>query len=389
MAYFAADSAPTLLACVAIGAVLTMVVQSSSAMLGITIALASSGSVTFQTAVALVLGENIGTTITAILATLGANSSAKRAARAHASFNVVGVLLLLPFFWKYLAFVEYLIGGVADELTANGERPYIAAHIAAAHTLFNVMATLIALPFLKHLERFVVWLTPAPATKETPHLRYLPSKLDLEAPALTLTMAEKEVLNLAEITGRAVEATRKLLLAEKFDPALFEKIVSYEKITDSIQSEITIFLCRAQQARLSSEQSAASHAYIHASDEFESIADYCASLARARARLHEAGQSLTGPALETLSSYTTAVTQNFADMVAALLRGERLDRSHFEKTTLALAEEGNHIRNLHRQRLESGSCAPLAGMAFTDMIVGLRKLKSHTLEVVRALSTVS
>lgn len=270
LSYFHADSIPTLLMCIGVGTLLTMVVQSSSAMLGITIALAASGSVTFSTAVALVLGENIGTTITAILATLGANTNAKRAARAHAIFNVVGALLLVPFFWHYVQFIEKIVGGVADELDANGERPNIAAHIAAAHTLFNVIATVVCLPVISKLEKLVIWLTPAPATKEIPHLRYLPSSLDLEAPALALAMAEKELVNLADITGRAVISTKQLLLEEKF--------------TDSIQSEITVFLCRVQQARLSPDQAKSSHAYIYASDEFESIADYCASLARARSR---------------------------------------------------------------------------------------------------------
>ena len=152
LTYFSSDTALSLAGTILMGCVLTMIVQSSSAMLGITIALAITGTISFQTAAALVLGENIGTTITALIACIGTNTDAKRTALAHACFNLSGVCLIALMFLPYISLVDWIIPGVPDFIDGDGSKPYIAAHIAASHTIFNVTATIVFLPFLKYLE---------------------------------------------------------------------------------------------------------------------------------------------------------------------------------------------------------------------------------------------
>src|SRR5690606_6686574 len=120
-----------------------------------TMALATTGIIEFHTAAALVLGENVGTTITALLASVGGNINAKRAARAHALFNLCGVFVVFRIFPYFVEFVDYLVAGDPNLLDANGEKPNIAVHIATGHTLFNVTATVVFTPFLHHLARFV------------------------------------------------------------------------------------------------------------------------------------------------------------------------------------------------------------------------------------------
>jgi phosphate:Na+ symporter len=385
MQFFSAESFPTLLACVGVGAGLTIVIQSSSAMLGVTIALASTGSITFMTAAALVLGENIGTTITALLASVGANSSAKRAARAHAVFNTLAVAIMLPFFWRYIALVDWAVGGVPDLLGADGMKPNVAAHIAAVHTGFNLAATILFLPFVNPLARLVTWMTPAPAAREVPHLKYLPSVQDFEAPSLGLAMAEKELQNMADVTGRCVRVMTTYLLAEKPERKLGEKVMYYEKVTDSIQAEITVFLRSVQRARLTQDQSSLSYAIVRAADELESITDYCASVVRAYDRLKNADETFTEEARSDLARFADAVVAYFEDIQSALFGRRSWDLEHFERGHADLTEQANRIREAHRRRVSSNTCSPLASMSFSDIIVGLRKLKGHALNIAEAM----
>src|SRR5690606_10140854 len=148
---FDAQTLPGLLGCVAIGCLLTVIIQSSSAMLGITITLASTGIIDFNTAVALIIGENIGTTITAQLAVIGANTSAVRAARAHAIFNILGAVVFVMMFKYYVVFIDWLVANPANAVSEDGSRPYIAWHIAIAHTMFNVLNVLIWIPLITFL----------------------------------------------------------------------------------------------------------------------------------------------------------------------------------------------------------------------------------------------
>ena len=150
----------SILGCIAIGCVMTMIIQSSSAMLGITIALATTGAIPLYTAVALVMGENIGTTITAQFAAIGGTVPSRRAAMAHSVFNVLGVVIIISFFSVYVQMIEKFVPGDSGFVNAEGTYPYIAAHIAMAHTFFNVTATLVMLPFLNYLAKLVIKMVP-------------------------------------------------------------------------------------------------------------------------------------------------------------------------------------------------------------------------------------
>jgi phosphate:Na+ symporter len=387
IAHFSADGLPSLLACIGAGALLTMLLRSSAAMVALSIALVGSGAVEFQAAVALLLGAEIGTTVTAVIAARGATANARRASLAHVLFNVACVVVVLPFFYSYVNAVDALMPGDPNVYDALGHRPAAGAHIACAQTLFSVVGTFVFLPFFRALESFVVWLMPEPAEKEIPHLKYLKSAVDMEAPSLALAMAERELANMAEITGRAVDALVQYIEASAHEARLLEKILRYEEITDAIQLELTIFLCRVQQARLTDEQSQMAYALIRASDELESVADYCGSTARALARMQQGSESFTAPAQEDLLLYARSVARNYHALETGLAgNGEPLRLAAFEEERTVLGHEGDRLREQHRRRIESGSCSAIAGMVFTDAMVGLRKLKGHTYEVVRALA---
>ncbi len=388
--YFTADQLYSVLACVLVGACLTFVIQSSSAMLGITIALAASGAISFQTAVALVLGENIGTTITALLASIGTNTEAKRAARAHACFNLLGVACLIPFFWGFIHLVDFFISGDPDLLNPDGTRPNVATHIAAAHSLFNITMTLLFLPFLKPLAQLVTKITPSSKRKEKRHLKYLDPGMDTSSPALAIPSAEKELANLAITVQRALKRTKEYVLSLKPDSKIRERILKYEEISDAVQTEITVFVCKIQTARLSSEEASLTYGIIRAADELESIVDYCAALVRHRDRLEktaiETKERFNKEMISELESYFIKIIKYFEEIKLKTNNEKGIDANEIERFDNRLTEDAIRIREEHRIRVSKGLTQPVPAMLFSDMIVSLRKIKSHTTNMAEVLS---
>lgn len=387
MQYFAADDILSLWACIIVGTLLTFLIQSSSAMLGITIAMAVPGAITYQTAVALVLGQNIGTTITAMLASVGTSSAARRAARAHALFNIFGAIAFSLFFWIYIDGVDALIGGEPDAQLVDGSKPYIAAHIAAAHTIFNVATSLLFLPFLAPLARFVTWITPAPDRAETPHLQYLPS-VSWSSPSMAIIAAEQELRSLARVVWRMFQKTRDYVVAETTDDDKLEELHQDEAITDSIQAEITMYVCKIQENRLTETQSAEAYSIIRAADELESIADYCEAIGRYRNNLDRKGERLSEEAQMEFQSFFDRICSFYNDVYEDMRDDVEINLSKIRIEGKSITEKANRIRSAHRRRLETGVSTPVSGMFFTDMVVALRKIRGHTINLAEAISRV-
>ena len=276
--YFTADSYASLFGCLLIGCLLTCIIQSSSAMLGITIALAGTGAISFQTAMGLVIGQNIGTTITANLAAIGTNVNAKRTARAHAFFNIFGALIMVPIFWWYIDLVDLLIMGDPNLVIADGTKPAMATHVAMGHTIFNITITIVFMFFLHPLARFVTWITPGDKKEQKSTLKIL-GGTDI-APALALEQAQHEVSQMLDNLKDLLQDTKTYISLDNDNVSLLDKIVQSEDEFDNQQKEVTIYLCHVMEVPLSPEQSALGYSLIRTSDEIESISDYCATLAK-------------------------------------------------------------------------------------------------------------
>lgn len=386
MQYFQADHYGSVLVCISIGMLLTFVVQSSSAMLGITMSLAATGAINYQTAVALVLGENIGTTITALLASVGANTDAKRAARAHALFNVLGVVWVSAIFWKYTDLVNWVVAGDPFMKDADGGFPNAGAHIAMAHTLFNVTNTLLFLPWTKTIAKIVTVLTPAPKRRESPHLKFLPSHLNLSAPDIAIAAAEKEVLNMLEIVTQTWNRTQRYVQSEKEDLKLKEKIVKGEDICDQLQNEITEYLCQVQEASLSPEQAAIANGLIRAADELERMTDYCVLIARAKDRLTDAHEKVPTEAISDLLDYLEAINGLFETIRTTAVEKRSWNLEKIYRKREVLREAGNRYREEHRHRIEKRQIRAKASMAFSDLMESLRKFRGHAINFAEALA---
>ena len=383
---FDAQTLPSLLACVAIGCLLTVIIQSSSAMLGITITLASTGIIDFNTAVALIIGENIGTTITAQLAVIGANTSAVRAARAHAIFNILGAVVFVMMFKYYVVFIDWLVANPANAVSEDGSRPYIAWHIAIAHTMFNVLNVLIWIPLITFLVRLVEWLVPSKGEKEVHKLRYLGSRSTM-APEVALQQADLEMDNMVEIVREMFNLTHDYIKGETNDKAIFDEINHLEDITDNIEEEMINFLTKTLTDSVTPGQSARSYGLVRMADELESIADSLQSFSIYRARLYKQKESISEEAWSDLLEYYKEVDTYVGRVVRA--RRRKADASRIS----SLMEEGkrlhklaNTMRDRHLGRLKEGVCLSLPAQTYSDMFVSLRHIKNHAVNILETYS---
>lgn len=385
IAYFSGEHYGAYIASILMGCLLTMIVQSSSAMLGITMALATSGVIPYHTAVSLVLGENIGTTITAILASVGATVNAKRAARAHACFNLFGVFVMLLWLPYYFDLVNSLIPQDARFVAADGTQPYIAPHIALAHTLFNLTATLVFLPFINQLAAFVTKITPDKSEKEVPHLLVLGDPENM-LPAASMAQAESELIKMKDIIERMYKLNREFWEIENYDPKMLAKIIDYERITDNIHKEITVFLCYVMEKPMSHQQSTQVQAMIKMADELESVADYIERLATYRDRF-KGNEKLEGESRTEFFQFLDDVWAFFELVGVGLENGEALDMSQIESKSHELQLWADSMREKHLDRISKGVYPPVTALTYSDMVVALRKIRAHSYLMAGALES--
>lgn len=377
ISYFAGETYGSYIASILMGCLLTMIIQVSTAMLAITMALASAGIIPYHTAIALVLGANMGSPISAILASIRATVHAKRAALAHAVFNILSVLILLPFLGYFFSMVDSLIPMDANFTAENGTHPYMPLHLALAHTLFNVCATLVFLPFTKQFAALIAKLAPEkPHEKEVPHLLVLGDPSNM-LPAASMAQAESELKKMNDIIERMYKLNRDYWMAEKNDPKVLAKIIDYERITDNIHKEITVFLCYVMEKPMSHHQSEQVQAMIKIVDELESVADYIERLATYRERFKD-GMTLEGESRDEFFQFLDEVWVFFELVGRGLDNGETLDMTQIEAKSQELQLWADSMREKHLDRISKGTYLPVTALTYSDMVVALRKIRAHS-----------
>lgn len=383
MARFGGESLLGLVLTIFTGAILTVLVQASTVMLGITIALATVGLISFEGAAALVLGENIGTTVTAQLAAINGTSDARRTAMFHTTVNVVGVLVMLILFPIWLEVVDLVTPGEPNWTDADGRRPFITQHIAVAHTSFNITLALIALPLLRPLMVMVTWLTPL-AGRDKTHLRFLHPSM-AESPTLTLEQGRLELFQMASVTAEALHLTVELYRA---DPGaggeLRERILKKERVTDAIQHEITLFMSRAMAAVLTTAQTNELRGIIRIASEIESIADYCERLANYRRRMQRMDAGMSAEATRSLAEYLDQTAAFYDEIIDRGRRGETAWMEAIQVKARVLLETADRLRDENLARISAQRCDPNAGIFFNDMLVAMRRIRNHSVNIAEA-----
>jgi phosphate:Na+ symporter len=375
----------SILGCVAIGCLMTMVIQSSSAMLGITIALASTGAIPLYTAVALVMGENIGTTITAQFAAIGGTVPARRAAMAHSIFNVLGVVIIVSFFSFYVSMIEKFVPGASGFVDAEGNRPYIAAHIAMAHTFFNVTATLVMVPFLNHLARLVSRIVPDREETGKRGFKYIGAPGTIPV-AMGISMVYEELKRMQGRVRKTLKHSGSFLQREvKKREKFYKKVTTLEDETDVMQHEITTFVVTLMQAgNATNEQSDRAYSFVRAADELESIADYAASLCSYMKRLDKHELNFSEDAWRDLHRFHHEVFGFFSHVCKSFSEEGVSTREIYDEAN-RLNDLADKIRKAHLDRMKEGSCGALPALTFSDMAVALRRIKNHTVNLHEAL----
>ena len=274
----------TIITFLLIGTVITCIVQSSAAVMAITILLCSTGVLPIYLGIALVMGENIGTTATANLAALGANAQARRAALAHLVFNVFGVIWVLCLFYPFVNFVCSLVGYNPDgNMSAAQKATLLPIVLAMFHTCFNVCNTTVLIWFIPQIEKLVCQLIKPKADKEDEdfRLRFIQTGI-MKTPELSVFEAQKEISSFGERIQRMFGMVRELLEIKdgKAFEKLYDRIEKYEGITDSMEIEIAKYLDQVSDAHLSDDTKAKIRAMLREISEIESIGDSCFNIAR-------------------------------------------------------------------------------------------------------------
>ncbi len=400
------------------GAVLTIVLQASSATMAITMLLAASGLIGFELAVAMVLGENIGTTITANIAAAVANTSAKRAARAHTIFNIVGVIWVLIFFAPIVVLISKIMTalGFADPMTVDmaglnaaltsakaapgatpesiaiAENAFLDAKnamlygIAMLHTLFNVTNTLILIWFTPLIEKAVIWLVKEPKGEhEVFRLKYIAGG-PLSTAELSLNEAQQEIVHFAEICRNGFGYIREAI--NETDPDEFDKLndklIKYEEITDRIEFEIATYLNEVSKNELSQESLEHTKAMYKIIGEMESLGDSGEAIGRILKRKNVHGKTFDKPLLDRLNKMMDLVQKGYDVMIENLKNEELKDISNAENCEYNINECRNHLREEHIVNIENSSYNYLTGVYYMDVLSELEKIGDFLINISQA-----
>ena len=371
---------------VLIGTVLTMIVQASAATMAITLIMCANGWISFELGAALVLGENIGTTITANLAALTANTQAKRAAMAHLVFNVFGViwvLCLFPFFTGGISWFVENVMGVTETSVA------VPFKLSAFHTAFNICNVLIMIWFVKLIERTVCTIYPSKEQDEEYRLRFISGGM-LSTAELSILQAKKEIHLYAERTYRMYGMVKDLLHTTKEEDfnKLFSRIEKYESISDNMELEIANYLNQVSEGRLSSESKLEIRAMLREVTEIESIGDSCYNLARTINRRRQANVDFVDKQYERIHNMMALVDQSLQQMIVVINHAEHENRDVDVNKSFNLENEINNYRNqLKNQNIldvNNKEYDYQMGVFYMDLIAECEKLGDYVVNVVEA-----
>jgi len=383
---FSYDSYGTFILFVIVGAIVTMIVQASAATMAITLMLFGMNikGFGFEQAAALAMGQNIGTTITAFMASLTANTQARRAALAHMFFNVFGVVVVLLFFpWACDAISWF----VTNFMGTNNDL----FKLSTFHTAFNILNTLLLIGFVHQIEALVCWALPMKEEQEEEYrLKFISAGL-LSTAELSILQAKKEINSFAERCHRMFGLVGDLLGTEKDDDfnKLFSRIGKYESITDRMEVEIANYLNKVSEGRLSDESKAGIQKMLRQIDDLESIGDSCYNLARTLHRHREyTKEDFTKEQTENIHSMMSLAEMALDEMVKIVEHPDFQGRGYAKSRNIEteINNYRNHLKTKNLDDVNSGKYSYQLGVFYTDYVSECEKLGDYVMNVVQASS---
>lgn len=351
------------------GAVLTAIIQSSSASVGILQALCVTGAVSYGVAIPIIMGQNIGTCVTALLSSIGATKNAKRAAMVHLYFNIIGTVVFMVLFYTVNAVVGFSFLGTATN----------AAEIAVIHSLFNVFATMLLLPFGKGLEKLACLtirddVQPAEVEEERKELQLLDSRF-LEKPAFAMEQSVHVANKMAEESKRTLFTAMDLLWNYTEDGA--KKVGELENLVDQYEDELGTYLVKLSRQNLSVHDSHTLSIVLHCIGDFERISDHAINIMEAAQEMHDKKLIFSPKAEEELKVFSRAV-QDIVEKAYAVFRDQDEKLAQKVEPLEAVVDELNQeVKKRHIRRLREGKCTIELGFILSDITTSLERVADH------------
>lgn len=382
---FDTSSHLSILAFLAIGTIITCIVQSSAAVMAITILLCSTGVLPIYLGIALVMGENIGTTATANLAALGANTEARRAALAHLLFNVFGVIWVMCVFYPFVDIVCKLVG---YDVTAGGQTERLPIVLAMFHTCFNVTNTAILISFIPQMERVVRWLLPDKEKGEDEQFKLLYIKANLiQTPEIAVMQAQKETAHYGKRAQKMFGMIQDMLNERDSDriEEIYQHIEQEEDVSDEAEITIARFLEQVSDGHLSDESKMKVRQMLREIGEIESIGDSCYRLARTILRRHQQGREFDERQCQHLNEMTALCDNALTQMNLVLdhrLEDLDLKQSYYYENQINTMRD--KLKSDNAKAVDEHQYDYALGTAFGDLVGELEKLGDYVVNVVEA-----
>lgn len=347
------------------GAVLTAVLQSSSASIGILQSIAiSTGKVTYAIALPLLLGQNIGSCVTALISSIGANKPAKRVAVVHLYFNVIGTVLFLSVFYLINAFID--LPFMQDSLNAVG--------IAVIHTGFNVLTTALFLPFTKQLERARLSYSPGQARREEQDAPMLDERL-LKTPSVAIEQCRNVSIRMAELTMETLRTSLEVVM--EYDQKKCNEVIDNENSIDLYEDKIGSYILKISSKDLSETDSKIVSMMLHTIGDLERISDHAVNIIEAAGEMHTKKIKFSDQALRELKVMIKAVSEILDMSINSFIKADVNLAKCVEPLEDVIDQLRNELKSRHIERLRSGKCTIELGFILQDLLTNFERVSDH------------
>ena len=357
------------------GFAITGIIQSSSASMGMLIALASQGLIPLSSALPILYGDNIGTCVTSLLSSIGASRNAKRAATMHLTFNVIGTLI-------FVLILNYPISALVKWLDPTDA----ARQIANAHTIFNVVNVLILLPFAKYIVKIVLKIMPITEEESevTAATKYLDERI-IQTPSIALGNTVKEVSRMGQKANKALEYSMNSLINKSMTDV--EKTEKYEEHVNLLQKEILNYLLKLSKSPLNDEERNKVDLLFNTVNDIERVSDHAENISELSRLAIEKDLQFSDTALEEMNNIYSKAKENFNVALKGL---ENYDKSIISKV-YEIEDEVDALDKLYRkkhiERLNNGKCTIDSGVLFLDLLTNLERISDHSCNIANNIET--
>jgi phosphate:Na+ symporter len=359
-----------------VGAILTAIIQSSSASVGMLQALCSTGAVHYSVALPIIMGQNIGTCVTSIISSVGANRNAKRAAMIHLYFNLIGTTIFMLVFYTLNSFIHFIFLNIS----AN------AAGIAVIHSLFNIGATMVLFPFSDMLVKLAEITIPDKEISEEAFHQVTIDERFLERPAFAMELCRTKARDMASLAQKAIEASLEVLIS--YDEKKADEVVQMEAMADQYEDVLGSFLVKLSGKSISNEDSQSMSIILHSISDFERISDHAMEIVVLAKKMNEKGLSFTQDGKAELETLGKAIKDISSLAVSAFCRDDQELAMHVEPLEEVIDTLSKRIKKNHVKRLKKGKCTIKAGIILEDILMGLERVSDHFSNVAVEMITI-